>query len=47
MIGQNDNSDGHRNPKRVSQYMLGTGELKSVVVLSNAELFTRGIPIYN
>ena len=45
--GQKVNSVGHRNPKRVSQYMLGTGELKSVVVLSNAQLFTRGLPIYN
>ena len=34
--GQKDNSDGLRIPKRVSRYMQGTRELKSVVVLSNA-----------
>ena len=31
----------------VSQYTLGTGELKSVVVLSNAQLYKRGLLIYN
>ena len=46
-IGQKDSSVGHRNPNRVSQYTLGIGELKSVVVLSNAQSFTRGLPIYN
>ena len=40
-------SDGHRIPKSVSRYMQGTWELKSVVVLSNAQLFTRDLPIYN
>ena len=35
-IGQKDNSDGLRIPKRVSRYMQGTWELKLVVVLSNA-----------
>ena len=34
--GQKDNSDGLRTPKRVSQYMQGTRELKLAVVLSNA-----------
>ena len=28
-------------------YTLGTGELNSIVVLSNAQLFERGPPIYN
>ena len=45
--GQKDNSNGLRIPKRVSRYMLGMWELKSVVVLSNTQLFTRGLPIYN
>ena len=31
----------------VSQYTLGTWELKSIVVLSNAQPFKRGLPIYN
>ena len=44
---QKVNSVGHRNPKTVSQYTLGTGELKSVVVLSNAQPSTRGLLIYN
>ena len=35
-IGHKDNSNGSRIPKRVSRYMLGTWELKSVVVMSNA-----------
>ena len=34
-------------PKSVSRYMQGTWELISVVVLSNAQPFTRGLPIYN
>ena len=46
-IGQKDNSDGLRIPKSVSQYVEGMWELKLVVVLSNAKLFTRGLPIYN
>ena len=33
---QKDNSNGLRIPKMVSQYTQGTGELKLVVVLSNA-----------
>ena len=33
---QKDNLDGLMIPKRVSRYTLGTWELKSVVVLSNA-----------
>ena len=33
--------------KRVSRYTLGMWELKSVVVLSNAQPFTRGLSIYN
>ena len=45
--GQKDNSDGLRIPKRVSRYTLGAWELKSVVVFSNAQPFTRGLPIYN
>ena len=36
-----------RYPSGVSRYTQGTWELKSVVVLSNAQLFTRGLPIYN
>ena len=35
-IGQKDNSDGLRIPKRVSWYTQGTWELESIVVLSNA-----------
>ena len=35
-IGQKDNLDGLRIPKRVSRYTQGMRELKSVVVLSNA-----------
>ena len=34
-------------PNRVSQYMQVTWELKLVVVLSNAQPFTRGLLIYN
>ena len=45
--GQKDNSDGLRIPKRVSRYTQGMWELKLVVVLSNAQPFTRGLPIYN
>ena len=45
--GQKDNSDGLRIPKRVSRCTQGTWELKSIVVLSNAQPFTRGLPIYN
>ena len=45
--GQKDNSDGLRIPKRVSRYTQGMWELKSVVVLSNAQPSTRGLPIYN
>ena len=44
--GQKDNSYGFRIPKRVSQYTLGTWELKSIVVLSNAQPFDRSLPIY-
>ena len=44
---KNFNSVGHRNPKGVSQYTLGTGELNSVVVLSNAQMYERGLLIYN
>ena len=36
-----------RNPSRVSRYTQGTWELKSVVVLSNAQSFTRCLLIYN
>ena len=46
--------DGQRNflrwiryPSGVSRYTQGTWELKSVVVLSNAQPFTRDLPIYN
>ena len=35
-IGQKDNSDGLRIPKRLSQYTQGMRELKLVEVLSNA-----------
>ena len=45
--GQRVNSDCLKIPKSVSWYMQGTWELKSVVVLSNAQPFTRGLPIYN
>ena len=45
--GQRVKLDGLRIPKSVSRYTQGTWELKSVVVLSNAQLFTRGVPIYN
>ena len=34
-------------PSGVSRYTQGTWELKSVVVLSNAQPFTRGLLIYN
>ena len=44
---QKINSVGHRNPKRVSQYTLGTGDLNFVVVLSNAQPYEMGLPIYN
>ena len=44
--GQKDNSDGLRIPKRVSQYTLGMWELKSIVVLSNAQPFDRSLLIY-
>ena len=43
---QKDNLDGLRIPKRVSRYTLGTWELKSVVVLSNAQTFGMSLPIY-
>ena len=36
-----------RNPSRVSWYTQGTWELKSVVVLSKAQPFTRGLLIDN
>ena len=45
-IGQKDNSNGLSIPKRVSQYTLGMWELKSVVVLSNAQPFDMSLPIY-
>ena len=35
-----------RDPNDVSQYMQGMWELKSIVVLSNAQPFERGLPIY-
>ena len=43
---QKVNSVGHMTPKRVSQYTLGTGELNSVVVLSNAQPLDNRISIY-
>ena len=39
--------DGLGNPRRVSRYTQGTWELKSILVLSNAQPFKRGFPIYN
>ena len=44
--GQRVNSDGLHIPKNVSRYSQGTWELKSVVVLSNAQPFKRGLPTY-
>ena len=40
-------TNGLGNPRMVSRYMQGTWELKSVLVMSNAQLFKRGLPIYN
>ena len=40
-------SDGLRIPKSVSQHTQGTLELHSVVVLSNAKPFERGLSIYS
>ena len=40
-------SDGLKIPKSVSLYMQGMWELHSVVVLSNAQPYKRGLLIYN
>ena len=34
-------------PSGVSQYTQGTWEIKSILVLSNVQLYERGVPIYN
>ena len=45
--GQKDFLRWLRNPRRVSKYTQDTRELKSVLVLSNAQPFKRVPPIYN
>ena len=45
--GQRDFLRWIRYPSGVSRYTQGMWELKSVVVLCNAQPFTRGLPIYN
>ena len=48
---QQDDQNGFliwlRYPRGVSRYMQGMWELKYVLVLSNAQPYERGLPIYN
>ena len=44
--GENDFLSWLGYPREVSQYKQVTWELKSVLVLSNAQLFDRSLPIY-
>ena len=44
---QKFNSTSLRIPKGVSWYTQGTWEIHSIVVLYNAQSFTRGLSIYN
>ena len=45
--GQRDFLRSIRYPSGVSRYTQGTWELKYVLVLSNAQPFEKGLPIYN